>query len=987
MQVPETPATVQELDLMRLLERYAKGESSWTGESLGPELRQACNTLHAELVNLVNQVFAYLMDRANAREMDLFTMHDRRHGQKVAHLMWHITDPDRRSSLTPPEIGLMVLAAYLHDAGMAVSRQEREKRLAAGSDLWQALDLNPNARDKFYELRRQLSDAALSPEQKALVEIKVFQAEEALLTEDTRARHAKRERYFAILDLLAAFHDKDHERIPDIARALSFDGFSFKDALVDICVSHNESANALVEPDKINFQSLRFSRRFPVGRAVADLQFVAAALRLSDILDFDRERTPAFLFHYLVPGDLDLGENFSQLEWNKHLAISNWHIEPEGIVFRARCRSHLVHHAVVQFCKTIEEEITRTREALSLRNKDEWQFVLPTTVKPEILEEGYHYVPYHFELDDQRIYSLLMGGAIYDNPLVAIRELIQNAVDACKLRDALTNLYEPHIKMGVHDRIVIRFEEGEDPKLVVQDTGTGMDEWIVTQWFLKVGRSYYSSKEFNKTRLELRSKSLDFAPVSEFGIGFLSCFLLSDRVEVETTMWEPVRGDTRKRHLTIDGPSRLIRLLEDPNTTNPRFKGTTVTLHLVRGGPRDKAKAPRWDEVRDYVRRVCLELPYVLRLERHGHSTKSSEAIEPDNELRLPPDLAPSTLRIAVSDQSLGIQGEIALLPGIHVKAKEKIRGEQQRIIVEPKSSSLPSVLIRGGFYLGKVPGLAHSWLGDVSAARIRCTWEKSGGFRYQAVDVARTRSSDDDALSSSITKAWLHYLICHQADLPVGLVYGLDLPSSRTRPRATIGELKWLDDFSAYELYLLARNGWSYDLARWKLNLEDWEACQGPQVKLGSFLVGDILSYVLPRICTRRWFSRGGDIHVFPPECRDWKDRLSKCHDFISKPVFWRPFAEFEPSIDDYFFREWSSHELINERYKDLVDDLSNDELEHLMSSLTAVITGVYYNRPAYLNELQALALRRVYSKIENLKVGHPFGTHVVRNLNINLG
>ena len=183
-------------------------------------------------------------------------------------------------------------------------------------------------------------------------------------------------------------------------------------------------------------------------------------------------------------------------------------------------------------------------------------------------------------LSVDRVYQLLMGGAIYDNPLMAVRELVQNAVDACSYRDALTQVQEPGFQPDTKNRITITYEEPTDkqpyPILRVADTGTGMDKWAIERWFLKVGRSFYNSTEFNRSRIELRKQNVDFAPVSEFGIGFLSCFLLADRVEVETAMWESMRGDIRKRHLEIDGPTRLIRIRETANEGLKRFKGTSI---------------------------------------------------------------------------------------------------------------------------------------------------------------------------------------------------------------------------------------------------------------------------------------------------------------------------------------------------------------------------------------------------------------------------
>jgi len=573
LQIPETPESVQKLDLLKLLEDFAEGRKTWypDGRALGPAAQQASRFLHTHIVKMVDEVFASILDRVTARELGTFTMHDRNHGRKVAHLMWHILSAERREKLTPPEIAMLVLSAHLHDAGMALSREERGLRLAPDSDLWISAEASPEVKRNLQRLRNTLQDKNCPDSKRRKTEAELLQAEDALLALDTRESHATRERYVELIEQIRDYHDKDRTRIPDIEECLSFDGESIRGKLIDICVSHNEDAEVLVEKDRENFERPRFPREYPVGMANADTQLVAAALRLSDILDFDRERTPPILFHYLIPGTLGLRDNISALEWSKHMAISNWEIGQNAIVFRGRCKSHIVHHAIVQFCRAIEEEISSTQATFDPEGEGAaWPFRLPSSVQAEI----------HEELDDDRVYQLLMGGAIYDNPLMAVRELVQNAVDACSYRDALTQVQEPGFQPDTKNRITITYEEPTDkqpyPILRVADTGTGMDKWAIERWFLKVGRSFYNSTEFNRSRIELRKQNVDFAPVSEFGIGFLSCFLLADRVEVETAMWESMRGDIRKRHLEIDGPTRLIRIRETANEGLKRFKGTSI---------------------------------------------------------------------------------------------------------------------------------------------------------------------------------------------------------------------------------------------------------------------------------------------------------------------------------------------------------------------------------------------------------------------------
>src|SRR5258708_20142172 len=109
MQIPETPATITELDLMKRLAAYADGSASYLkdGKSLGIRVKQSCQQLHAMLCQL-NETVAPLLDRVTAKEMDVFTAHDEQHALKVPHLMWLTTAPDRRELLTPAEIGLLV---------------------------------------------------------------------------------------------------------------------------------------------------------------------------------------------------------------------------------------------------------------------------------------------------------------------------------------------------------------------------------------------------------------------------------------------------------------------------------------------------------------------------------------------------------------------------------------------------------------------------------------------------------------------------------------------------------------------------------------------------------------------------------------------------------------------------------------------------------------------------------------------------------------
>jgi hypothetical protein len=264
MQLPETPEKLEELDLLKRLKAYADGTTSWIkeGNPLGPKARRACQILYADLSRF-DTAIEPLLTKVTAKEMDTFTMHDPVHVRKVTHLMWHILDEKRRERLTPPEIALLVCSAYIHDLGMFLSNEEREKRLAPESDLWERLEIDEEMRQKFEGLRAACRASESGQQQRALR--KLFEAEEAILCQDTRERHATRERFETLLCDLQSFHQRDPQRMPNIETCLSFDGDSFRDKLIEICMSHNEDAESLVRRDESNPAYPRFKRDYPVG--------------------------------------------------------------------------------------------------------------------------------------------------------------------------------------------------------------------------------------------------------------------------------------------------------------------------------------------------------------------------------------------------------------------------------------------------------------------------------------------------------------------------------------------------------------------------------------------------------------------------------------------------------------------------------------------------------------------------------------------------
>jgi len=968
--IPERPPTLAELDLMKRLKALSEGAATWRQDRhlLGPQERAASAELHGNVNALVDRCLHPLMDRVTSREMQGFTMHDRGHGLKVAHLMWHIIAPARRELLTPSEIALLVIAAHFHDLGMGLSDDERQTRLKSDSDLWDKLDSQSFYFDAIEKLKT-LANGTLSASATAEAIYQVQQAQEALLCIDTRERHATRERYQEIIGQLHAMHQDDPINIPNIHTVLSFDGDSFEDKLIDICISHNQDAYALLDRDPTNVDQWRFPTDYPIGCSIADTRLVAAALRLGDILDFDRERTPPVLFHYLLPRSGDPFQNVSIREWAKHLAISNWEIQDGRIIFRARSSSALVHHTIIEFCRTIEEEISST---LSVFGNDERPFLIQPNVQAAIEATGYRYIPYKFSLDEERIYELVLGERVYKDRLDAIRELIQNATDACKLRDALLRCHDQTTIPSNARRIIVSFKEstpeGGSPTLTVSDSGAGMDRYIIENYFLKLGRSYYQSGDFLQTRALLRKHSLDFKPVSEFGIGLASVFMLGDRVEVETASWSADRTDTRKRILRIDGVGRLIEVYEDPNVVLPRFYGTKVSIQLA---TRSNRKPPTWTEITNYLRGVCRNLPYPLVLTHVTQAGTIESGINPEGlQVPVPIHLNKAALRIPVDDRDNGLDGEIVLFRSREATAAERHLADKTAVRSADRDHETErgGMLLRGGFVIGDVPGLPDFGLSSSPDARIEVSKDRGHPNSLPSTDLARSKLIHESDVASAIFRIWFGALLQSLEAVekqPIG---------APNIDRALLRAADWIQQYSAFDLYRLARTSWvsSFrDVGQADAAIKTWEAGRGKSLWIGATytrsLHWEVFELVLPTL-TELQVEDGH--YLLRPIRKGWKEELKNWHTFITKESSWGEFAEYTGSIASFLWDAYSGHRFLNKNYQDRLGRLSPGEATRIRGLLDRLAFHKTIERQTILPSSDVDLLGRVVAAAGDLIV-----------------
>ncbi|GEM_PF-5439261 len=469
-----------------------------------------------------------------------FTDHTISHSDQVLELLDNLVPDDVKKSLNAWELYFLVAATYLHDIGMVEG--------CPGS---------PSGTEWDIYLADYLT--LRTPEEKR---------EHVALVED-----AKRE------FIRSHHHERSEEYIANrwVELRLTASGIPAEGQIVARIAAGHRKMNL---GDANLFGPVAFGTNQWIHR-----DLLAAYLRLADELDTTAYRTPWAEFEVLSIEDAD-----SQMEWSKHLSISGVAFTAPAITLSGRCTDHRVFLRLNQLKIEIQGKLLEMRDALGrpYYRRDTIRIDDPLPYRDVILSLehiGYLALDIRFELQHDQIMNLLMGTRLYRDGTACIRELLQNAVDTCReAREIRPADWEPQINVEVNVGTA---------EIIVSDNGMGIDESIVKEYVARIGSSYYTSKSFRAR----------FRPVSEFGIGLLSCFMLADRVIIDSK-----RQDSQA--LTVEMTSATENLILRPSVRDSL--GTEVRLHLK------KEIQPNVQWVAWAIRRFARQVTFPIEVRANG---------------------------------------------------------------------------------------------------------------------------------------------------------------------------------------------------------------------------------------------------------------------------------------------------------------------------------------------------------------------------------
>jgi molecular chaperone HtpG len=197
--------------------------------------------------------------------------------------------------------------------------------------------------------------------------------------------------------------------------------------------------------------------------------------------------------------------------------------------------------------------------------------------------------------------------SLYSHKEIFLRELISNASDALDKLKYLTLTEEAFKTMSFTPRIDIEFDQ-EGKTLIVSDSGIGMDENDLVTNLGTIANS--GTKNFLQNIKD--ASKIDTNLIGQFGVGFYSIFMVSEKVEVVSRK----AGQEAAFKWTSDGKGGFD-LGEGTRSGN----GTTVTLHLNEEGVH---YANRW-EIENIVKKYSNHIPFPIYLHYREEKEKGKE--------------------------------------------------------------------------------------------------------------------------------------------------------------------------------------------------------------------------------------------------------------------------------------------------------------------------------------------------------------------------
>ncbi|WP_454830934.1 HD domain-containing protein [Pseudoxanthomonas wuyuanensis] len=469
------------------------------------------------------------------RHFPYYTRHDAHHGFQVVRRLEGVMLPgclqtDAAQCLGGAELFLLIAAAYAHDLGMTVFPGEQQAlaaKLKLPAEEWET---NP------------------------------------VLTEYLRREHSRRGGHYI------------HQNAGTLGLPENLV------APLDLIMrSHNMSVSQL---------DVEGRTPFAAEDRKLDIRQLAAILCTADALEFSATRVLDGVIE-LTRQTRGIAAQISYRENRKHVCIcDSLAIADEGHVIVSGTFSEgdvlaLAHRTLDEIEGWVQGycEIDRQSRVPRLRIRAE-----AFTRRLEM--PGARFERLGVRMSKRAVIDLVASKAVWGgNKGAPARELIQNAVEACRYRQ-----YHSSPAAKYLPQVMVAFDR-EAHTVSVSDNGCGMSQRTILDNFLSVASSRAKEPSY---------ASDQYAPIARFGTGFWSVFSIGERAEILTAPFEGNAGDRPGLRFEVS-----LEELKDYTVFQEcdLAPGTSVTLHLSNDIVIDDV----FEECRRLV--VCAAVPISIEID------------------------------------------------------------------------------------------------------------------------------------------------------------------------------------------------------------------------------------------------------------------------------------------------------------------------------------------------------------------------------------
>jgi molecular chaperone HtpG len=293
-------------------------------------------------------------------------------------------------------------------------------------------------------------------------------------------------------------------------------------------------------PIRTAFSALDVAYESTLLPAGVHAHYLMALIRIADFVQLGATRAPPLLLQLKQPVSRTTLE-----EWSNTGAvarITSQHRDDAAIYVETKPGHGLrTHFAIRELLDTFQAELDTTGAALreaygsqepALRIAK--QRVVSNLDSPSLLA-SLPYVPVRARLhSSDDLFRLIVSDLYGNEPVVGGRELLQNAVDAVREREALQPSYSSY-EREPQVLVAVREIDADVCEMEVNDSGVGMKAEVVTDYFMTAGASFAPSQERH-------AGSIGALKTGRFGVGAFAGFVLGFEMEVVTRHVDDERG-------------------------------------------------------------------------------------------------------------------------------------------------------------------------------------------------------------------------------------------------------------------------------------------------------------------------------------------------------------------------------------------------------------------------------------------------------------